>query len=291
MWEAPPSIVDVQNRSLPGGGHRLRQDIWDSAKNVLEDWTGQKLAHCSIWGIRVYKENSILAPHVDRNPLVASAIINVAQDVDEDWPLEVWGHDGKPYNITMEPGDMVLYESHSLIHGRPFPLKGRYYANVFVHYEVIGGKTKDGDIYLDEGGQESRDAGLPPYIIPGSKWEEEWRQKNPKGWQLFTPIDVERATMDGDLEKLKIQAIVDKSKLFEGDDNDWQPIHLAARAGHTEIVDFLLKQGADVDAITNEGRGWSPLSIAQDYHGSNHALCNLLRNAGGHAMNVEHTEL
>ncbi len=53
----------------------------------------------------------------DRLPLVSSAIINVAQDVDEPWPLEVIGHDGKAYNITMEPGDLVLYESHSVIHG------------------------------------------------------------------------------------------------------------------------------------------------------------------------------
>lgn len=115
---------------------------------------------------------------------MSSAIINVAQDVDEPWPLEVWGHDGKPYNITMEPGDMVLYESHSLIHGRPFPLKGNYYANVFVHYEVIGSKSEDGEIYLDEGGRESREAGLPPYIIPGSHWADEWLGKNRKGWQL-----------------------------------------------------------------------------------------------------------
>jgi hypothetical protein len=53
----------------------------------------------------------------DRLPLVSSAIINVAQDVDEPWPLEVIGHDGKAYNVTMEPGDLVLYESHSVIHG------------------------------------------------------------------------------------------------------------------------------------------------------------------------------
>jgi hypothetical protein len=53
----------------------------------------------------------------DRLPLVSSAIINVAQDVDEPWPLEVIGHDGKAYNVTMEPGDLVLYESHSIIHG------------------------------------------------------------------------------------------------------------------------------------------------------------------------------
>lgn len=42
-----------------------------------------------------------MSPHVDRLPLVSSAIINVAQDVDEPWPLEVIGHDGKAENVTM----------------------------------------------------------------------------------------------------------------------------------------------------------------------------------------------
>jgi hypothetical protein len=42
---------------------------------------------------------------------VGQAIINVDQDVDEPWPLEVIGHDGIARNITMEPGDLVLYES------------------------------------------------------------------------------------------------------------------------------------------------------------------------------------
>jgi hypothetical protein len=31
------------------------------------------------------------------------------------WPLEVIGHDGRATNVTMEPGDMVLYESHSVV--------------------------------------------------------------------------------------------------------------------------------------------------------------------------------
>ena len=52
--------------------------------------------------------------------------------------IEVYGHDGKVYNITMEAGDMVLYESHALLNGRPFPLKGRYFANVFIHFEPTG---------------------------------------------------------------------------------------------------------------------------------------------------------
>ena len=64
---------------------------------------------------------------VDRLPLVSSAIIQVAQNVDEPWPVEVIGHDGKAYNITMEPGHMVLYESHTILHGRPYPLSGQFY--------------------------------------------------------------------------------------------------------------------------------------------------------------------
>lgn len=116
MWHAPPTIINIQEPSA-GGGPDLTQKVWESARLTLEEWTGMHLSPCSIWGIRIYHNDSILTTHVDRNPLVTSAIINVDQDVDEPWPLEVWGHDGKPYNITMEPGDMVLYESHSILHG------------------------------------------------------------------------------------------------------------------------------------------------------------------------------
>ena len=72
-----------------------------------------------MYGIRIYTEGAILNSHVDDLPRIASAIINVAQDENGgDWPLEVIGHDGLAYNITMKPGEMVLYESHSLIHGK-----------------------------------------------------------------------------------------------------------------------------------------------------------------------------
>jgi len=69
-----------------------------------------------------------LTPYVDRKSLVSSVIINVDQDVDEPWPLEVYGRDGKAVNITMEPGELILYESHTLIHGRPFAFNGSYFA-------------------------------------------------------------------------------------------------------------------------------------------------------------------
>lgn len=56
-----------------------------SYKSLFLEWTGQELTECSLYGIRVYTEGSVLATHVDRLPLVSSAIINVAQDVDEPW--------------------------------------------------------------------------------------------------------------------------------------------------------------------------------------------------------------
>jgi hypothetical protein len=137
-WQCPTYMVSVEDSSLRGGGYSLKQKIWDFARDTISEWTGQELTPCSLYGIRIYKEGAILGTHVDRLPLVSSAIINVAQDVDEPWPLEVFGHDGKAENVTMVPGDMVMYESHSVLHGRPFPLKGRFLANIFVHFEPVG---------------------------------------------------------------------------------------------------------------------------------------------------------
>ena len=106
-WESPTYMVNVENPYLRGGGEDLKAKIWESARDIVQWWIGESLATSSVYGIRVYQKGAVLIPHVDRLPLVSSAIINVAQDVEEPWPLEVIGHDGVAYNITMNPGDMV----------------------------------------------------------------------------------------------------------------------------------------------------------------------------------------
>jgi prolyl 4-hydroxylase len=93
-------MVNVEDVAHKGGGSILKQKIWNAARDTIQEWTGQRLAECSLYGIRVYEEGAVLATHVDRLPLVSSAIINVDQDVDEPWPLEVIGHDGRAYNVT-----------------------------------------------------------------------------------------------------------------------------------------------------------------------------------------------
>lgn len=102
-------MVSVEDTNLRGGGYKLKQAIWNAASETISAWTGQELTQCSLYGIRVYKEGSILSPHVDRLPLVSSAIINVAQDVDEPWPLEVISHSGKAENVTVRYYDARLF--------------------------------------------------------------------------------------------------------------------------------------------------------------------------------------
>ena len=104
-WESPTWMLDVGDEKLHGAGSKLKQTIWEVARHELQQWTKEELTPTSLYGIRKYTEGAILATHVDRLPLVISAIINVAQDVDEPWPLEVYGHDGIAYNVTMEPGE------------------------------------------------------------------------------------------------------------------------------------------------------------------------------------------
>ena len=38
------------------------------------------------------------------------------------------------HKVLLEPGEMIFYESATLKHGRPEPLSGEYYSNIFCHY-------------------------------------------------------------------------------------------------------------------------------------------------------------
>jgi prolyl 4-hydroxylase len=140
-WEAPTYLLDIGKHDIPHSFTTQEYNtIIQSVQDVLESWTNQRLVLTSAYGIRMYGEGAILAPHVDRLPLVSSAIINVFQrNVTEPWALEVIGHDGIAHNLTSEPSDMILYESASIIHGRPYPLmgEGAVYGSLFVHFEPL----------------------------------------------------------------------------------------------------------------------------------------------------------
>lgn len=300
-WASPTEMVSVEDSRLRGGGARLKQQIWDAARDIISEWTGQELTQCSLYGIRRYNTGAILATHVDRLPLVSSAIINVAQDVDEPWPLEVYGHDGKAYNVTMLPGDMVLYESHSVLHGRPFPLKGRFMANIFIHFEPTGHSLRhnlklEGKIDVEkqyrealergQGGHEHDIDGLPSYILEGSPEEERWRQQHPRGTprskvKSFTTGSTSAHVLaqQGDVEGLLEEIKKDKSLVNARDENGWTPLVESARGGHLEAVKLLIEHGADTDLKTYHGGG-TALWWAKKTHGEDHPVIEFLESVG-----------
>ncbi|CAB9523204.1 Ankyrin Repeat [Seminavis robusta] len=142
-WASATKVLPLEG--LPGTTEQpsltesQRHTILTQVQSVLEAWCKLPLVPTSLYGIRVYHRGAVLAPHVDRLPLVISAIINVAQtSVTQEWPLEIIDHGGVARNVTLQPGEMLLYESASIIHGRPYPLNGQSYANVFLHFEPMG---------------------------------------------------------------------------------------------------------------------------------------------------------
>lgn len=255
--------------------------------------------------------------HPAYSHLLLDFTVNVDQDVDEPWPLEVYGHDGKATNVTMEPGDMILYESHSVIHGRPFPLKGRYFANVFVHFEPIGSLDPNAESWYDP------KLDLPPYLIPGSKWEADWRSKNSDGWKgvrlghwggvvgtvycrssiiradnadfkrilssstflLFVLakhyMDARTAARKGDLTALKRLAKANPTAFSTPDDMGWTPFHEAIRVGNKECIETILYapgSGQHLNRLTYTGV--TPLNIAREFLGNDHEVTQFLVNMG-----------
>lgn len=122
--------------TLPESGW-LKPLLFEEVQKIMEDWLSNKvkLTPVAMYGIRLYTRGTWLAMHVDRpDTHIISAIINVDQEVEEPYALQIMDHEGVVHSVTLEPGEMILYEGATCAHGRTEPLKGKYYANLFVHF-------------------------------------------------------------------------------------------------------------------------------------------------------------
>ena len=65
-------------------------------QKIMEDWANVKLnKNCITYGIRRYTRGAVLLQHVDKIPShIISAILQIDQKVDEDWPLTLVDHKG-----------------------------------------------------------------------------------------------------------------------------------------------------------------------------------------------------
>ncbi|CAD5118666.1 unnamed protein product [Dimorphilus gyrociliatus] len=108
-------------------------------KPILERWCSCKLEQTAFYGIREYHKGAVLRNHVDRvSTHVISTILQIHQELEkDDWYLEVVEFDGTRKEVRLEAGEMLLYESAKLIHGRPKLFNGRIFANAFLHFRPV----------------------------------------------------------------------------------------------------------------------------------------------------------
>lgn len=116
---------------------RFNQQLAAELKPDHEAWSGLSLECSSCYGIRVYQRGTYLYTHVDRPTHVVSSAICVHSALDEPWPLSLVDDKNQRMQIDLEPGEFLFYEGARLAHGRPYPLKGDYYAAIFVHYHPV----------------------------------------------------------------------------------------------------------------------------------------------------------
>ena len=127
--ESPSQLIELPSI--------LKAQIHNNLQPHVENWIGDYVEPTYVYGIREYKTSAVLKVHRDRlRTHVASAIVNIDQDTDCDWPLVIEDHFYRQHKLFLKPGQMLLYEGTKLRHGRPTAFQGKSYANVFVHYQL-----------------------------------------------------------------------------------------------------------------------------------------------------------
>ena len=107
---------------------QVQEQVFKELRQGAEAWIGHRieLVGTALYGIRRYTRGARLQPHLDHlKSHVISAILNIAQDVDSPWPLQILDHSGRPHEVLLQPGEMVWYESASLVHARSRALNGQ----------------------------------------------------------------------------------------------------------------------------------------------------------------------
>ena len=116
----------------------FNQSLLSDLQQAHEEWSGLPLKKAACYGVRVYQPGSYLHNHVDRaRTHVVSCTICIDRRLSSRWPFYIEDVDGRPHEVSIEPGEIVFYESARLRHGRPYALDGEYYASIFVHYTPI----------------------------------------------------------------------------------------------------------------------------------------------------------
>jgi prolyl 4-hydroxylase len=113
----------------------LQLKLQSHLRPAVESWCARRVEPTFVYGIRIYQSGATLVLHRDRPTThIIGAIVNIDQETDVPWPLMIEDHFHRMHEVVLCPGEVLIFESARLLHGRPKPLCGRLYANVFCHF-------------------------------------------------------------------------------------------------------------------------------------------------------------
>ena len=143
--QAEPEFIDggyiagpdkKNNSRLIPLSNELKQTTHEVLQPILEQWSGIELEPTFVYGVREYGCGARLIPHRDcDNTHIISATLHLDESVDQPWPFEIDDHHYRHHALITKPGDMLLYESLTLLHSRASALNGTRYVNLYAHFK------------------------------------------------------------------------------------------------------------------------------------------------------------
>lgn len=134
-WEDPQAIGSYSHYGDP-----LMDTLLCQSLNSMQEITGLKLTPTYSY-FRLYTMGDELKHHKDRPSCEISTTLCLGTnhtnlDYDYNWNIYMQKESGEKVNVSLNPGDMVVYRGCDLWHGRP-KFEGLNQAQVFLHYNEI----------------------------------------------------------------------------------------------------------------------------------------------------------
>jgi len=172
---------------------------------------------------RVYKENSVLVPHKDRDACEISLTVQLAGDAE--WPIYIKKPNGEEVSLNLKSGDAMLYLGCEAEHWRE-QFQGTEYVQVFLHYVRSRGDRKYS--FFDNKGKD-----LAKIAI----------EKNPQPVQDITPtkelpkIQYKRNIEDyiQVFENILSNELCDKILNEYANSNEWNPTYIGGGVVDREV--------------------------------------------------------
>ena len=113
----------------------LNYEVLDALLPLHEAWCNCELEPTSVYGVRLYREGATLIDHLDvPETHVISSILHIDSKLRAPFPIEIEDASGAYASVSLEPGQMMFYESAKCFHRRSVPMQGDYYGSLFLHY-------------------------------------------------------------------------------------------------------------------------------------------------------------